>query len=91
MRKYVINGCFGGFRLPQEYLELSDCPAEWVYDESEPIRTDPRLIEIVESSSYQGDLEVVSIPDHATDTYIVEYDGAETLLYVENGFICEAN
>lgn len=83
--KYVLNQCFGGFTLPDEYLESLNQS----YDQDD-VRTDPKLIEIVEHPNYEGELTVVTIPDDITDTYLWEYDGAETLLYVKDGKIYEA-
>lgn len=60
------------------------------YDD-EKNRCNPILIKLVESghgeeiaASY-AKLQVVTIPDNATDYYISEYDGYETLVYVVNG------
>lgn len=86
--KIVINGCFGGFSLSDEAVE------KYGLDDSRDIdRTDARLIQAVEemgdaANGRYAELGVAEIPDEATDYYIEEYDGAESLLYVLNGKIC---
>jgi len=85
--KIVINGCYGGFGLSKRVMK-----ALGIEHEYEVARTDKRLIELVErcGSDYvsRGDctsLEVVEIPDEATDWTIREYDGLETIIYVVDG------
>ena len=83
--KYVLNKCFGGFGLNEETLEKLG--ARWSGDVD---RQDPRLIEMVEqdSASVSGDfaeLEVIEIPDEATDWEVDEYDGIESITYVLDG------
>ena len=88
--KLVINTCFGGFRVKPEIRKkygLEKCDP-WY---SEDYHTDKKLIELIESgincSDDCSELSVVEIPDEATDYYIVEYDGAESVLYVIDGKI----
>jgi len=55
-------------------------------------RTDERLVQVVEELGTDANtgfsfLEVVEIPDDYTDMKIVEYDGDETLYYVQEGKI----
>ena len=55
-------------------------------------RTDERLVKVVEELGVDANtdysfLEVVEIPDDYTDMTVVEYDGAETLYYVQDGKI----
>ena len=82
--KIVINACFGGFSLPEEFCE------KYHMDEYDDIdRTDERLVSFVESrgrvkESYSV-LVVKEIPDNATDYMITEYDGAEGIIYVVDG------
>lgn len=63
----------------------------WVYRDGKESRTDEKLIELIESgincNSRCSKLAVVEIPDEATDYYIEEHDGAESVLYVLNGKI----
>ena len=84
--KIVINKCWGGFDLSlagHEELHRrsgSDEPFDFA-DETEGLRTDPILVEMVEedSSLYSGDsarLSVVEIPD-GVEWYIHDYDGQE--------------
>lgn len=85
--KIVINACFGGFGLTEEAkkalgIEYSD----------DIERTDSRLIEMVETNAVNiadrfAELEVVEIPDEATDWEIDEYDGLESVTYVVDGKI----
>lgn len=95
--KIVINSSFGGFSLPIEFCELLNKYNENgkpdIYDwEDEIERTDERLINFLENNekysvpSYTS-LEVVEIPDNATDWEINEYDGAENIIYVVDGKI----
>lgn len=91
--KIVINTCFGGFLLPDKALNmlgLERAPLAAFGDGLD--RSDPRLVSCVETlGDYcRGDvccLEIVEIPDNATDWYIFDYDGLETLVYVVDGKI----
>ena len=87
--KIVINSCFGGFGLSDfavETLGLED-------RHSSIDRTDPELIYIIEKfgseacSGYCAELEVVEIPDNATDWELDEYDGSESIICVVDGKI----
>lgn len=86
--KYVINGEYGGFRIPEEILPKIP-EAKWKYDDSEEIRTNPELIGYVLNNP-DCDLVVVEIPDNATDWRVNEYDGAEDVICVVNGKLCGA-
>ena len=79
--KMVINNNWGGFELPEDYVAVKP-NVSW-----DEVRFDIDLIDIVESEDYEGDLEVVEIPDEATDWMIDEYDGFESIIYVVNGKI----
>lgn len=83
--KMVINGTYGGFELPKDYAAVKT--EGFVWDCSDDVRRDLDLIDIVESDDYDGDLEVVEIPEEATDYYIEEYDGAESVIFVVDGKI----
>ena len=83
--KMIINTCFGGFGVREDVekkLGLDNI------DEDE-IRTNPELIAMIEAgedvNGYCAELEVVEIPDDATDYYLDEYDGMESIIYVLNG------
>ena len=92
--KVVINRRYGGFAIPEQYLEQLNLRSEHSYIN----RTDPRLISIIEENG--GTLErikhgptlltIVEIPDEATDWEIYEYDGLETVIYVLDGKLYEA-
>lgn len=86
--KIVINRCFGGFSLSDSCAQALGCSR---YPD-EDIRTDARLIAMVEqdSASASGScarLAVVEIPDTATDWELTEYDGAEGIIAVVDGKI----
>jgi hypothetical protein len=81
--KIVINGNFGGYGygVAEEFDEL--------VERYENDRTAPELVEFVENHPEEcGDLIVEEIPDTATDYYINEYDGSESVLFVVDGKIC---
>ena len=83
--KFVINKCFGGYELSQDFLDK--------YGEELSVlkRNNPKLVSAVEefgedkASGFYANLRIVEIPDDYTDYYIDEYDGAETLIYVKDG------
>ena len=83
--KFVINKCFGGYELSQDFLDK--------YGEELSVlkRNNPKLVSAVEefgedkASGFCANLRIVEIPDDYTDYYINEYDGAETLIYVKDG------
>ena len=91
--KLVINASYGGFSIKPEIINEYgfDQPNSLYYNKDD--RTNEKLIELIESgidcSDEYSDLAVVEIPDEATDYYINEYDGAESVLYVVNGKIYE--
>ena len=84
--KYVVNRCFGGFGVKEDVLKALGYGCDW-----EIKRDDPRLVDMVEKlgsdavSSSFAYLEVVEIPDEATDWELNEYDGAETITAVVDG------
>lgn len=91
--KLVINGTFGGFAMSPTTCELLH--TTW-YDDSNEVRTNPILIDRVERglegrinirSDLHSNLQVVEIPDGATDYMIIDYDGIETCYYVLDGKI----
>lgn len=82
--KYVINTAFGGYKLPEEFCEIYGIEDSWDYNDN--YRKDERLIKYVEKHP-NGDLEVVEIPDDATDWELTEYDGAESIIAVIDGKI----
>ena len=83
--KIVINNCFGGFRLSDDFLD------KYGKEFRELKRNDPKLVAAIEefgeeeSSGYYSKLHIVEIPDDSTDYYVHEYDGAEDVIYVKDG------
>ena len=82
--KVVINDCFGGFAINSEIAKQFFNGKQY-----EIKRTDPTLISLIESGidcndSY-SELKVVEIPENATDWRVIEYDGAEYIIYVVDG------
>lgn len=87
--KIVINKCYGGFGISEAGLRLLNLKNYWDVE-----RTDERLIELVESgvdvNGFCAELEVVEIPDEATDWELDEYDGLESITYVVDGKLYHA-
>ena len=83
--KIVINDNWGGFKLPEGFAKQYGY--DWVYEDSEEVRTSDELIKYVDdiNNNDAGSLVVVEVPDEATDWRIFEYDGAETVWYVVDG------
>ena len=83
--KIVINDCFGGYGLSEDFLE------KYGKEFNGFERSYPRLIAAIEefgeekSSGYAAKLRIVEIPDDCTDYYVNEYDGAEEVIYVKDG------
>lgn len=87
--KIVINSCFGGFQVSESFLKAYQIPYKKTsygsyYAEESIERTDPRLIEYIEThgskmaSGSCAELEVVEIPK-GTLYLITEYDGYESI------------
>lgn len=92
--KIAINVRYGGFDVPDEFVkEFMDKYGLDEYDArhglDNRVRTNFRLIEYIEKHGGEVSpctrLEVVDIPDEATDFRIEEYDGAETVICVIDG------
>lgn len=86
--KIVINRCFGVFSLSAAAVKA--CGANSAHDEDQ--RTNPILIEMVErdaeaANGWCAKLEVVEIPDNASDWELDKYDGVESVTYVVDGKI----
>ena len=89
--KIVINDCFGGFELSNEALQTLG-----VKRSAQVARTDSRLIKMVEEDADNvnascSNLAIVEIPDESTDWMIQDYDGTETVFYVLDGKIYQAD
>jgi hypothetical protein len=81
--KIVVNGAFGGYGLGVD-KELKSLINKYEGGD----RTNPELVACVENNPNRcGDLEIIEIPDNATDWDINEYDGLETVIYVVDGKI----
>ena len=86
--KFVLNKCFGGFSLSNHICVCLQCdPYDYCDYER---RNDPMLVTFVEGMDEWANgrcakLEVIEIPDTATDWEINDYDGYETLIYVVDG------
>jgi hypothetical protein len=93
---YVLNGCYGGFGLSPEIVESLkksglDCN---IYSDSTALRTDPRLVKIVEEEIHElcfngTDLEIRYIPREYFESgfwRLEEYDGVESIELDHNGF-----
>lgn len=83
--KIVINRCWGGFHIPEEFASAHGLDS---YDDIE--RTDPELVAFVEShggrfSEGCAELVVVNIPEDCTDWELNDYDGMESIIAVVNG------
>ena len=89
--KIVVNKCFGGFDVNGDTMERLNLDNPY---ELEDDRTNAGLINLIESgvnvNTDFSNLEVVEIPDDATDYMINGYDGYESVLYVLNGKIKRA-
>lgn len=90
--KIAVNKCYGGFSLSDKACELlgTDDPFQYKYE----ARTNAKLISVIEELGEEADghcasLEVVEIPDDATDWRISEYDGWEDVWYVLDGKMYE--
>jgi len=84
--KIAVNKCYGGFGLSKEAYDYLGIPWDdfgYVYNNEEK-RTDPRLIECIETLGARADgrfasLTIVEVPDGAP--YEIEnYDGIETVI-----------
>lgn len=92
--KLVVNARYGGFVLSNEALEKLQKlkGTERINLDDDKTRADKDLVSIVEelgskASENLSDLRVVEIPNEATDYYIENYDGVETVHYVIDGKI----
>lgn len=87
--KIAINYSYGGFDLKESIIKKYGFDPDIAYNYIS--RTDLKLIELIESGVDVADesckIKIVSIPDKATDWTIIEYDGAEDVIYVLDGKI----
>lgn len=95
--KIAINTVYGGYELPKKFFETHPDKDYFEYGHGSTIRarTDPDVITLIESYGPDGyvgpwtHIIVVDIPDDVTDWKLCENDGAEWLLYIQNGKIHE--
>lgn len=86
--KVVINGDYGGFSLRgkalERYSELKGLPTPKYLSEYDIARTDPILVQVVEEGG--PDLGVLEVEDVEKGTVfrIDEYDGAETIVRLQD-------
>lgn len=80
--KIVINSDWGGFSLTKKAARILGVETR---DDSDAVRTNPLLINMLEEGQKINSLEVIEIPDNATDYMITEYDGIERVIYVVDG------
>lgn len=92
--KIAINNSYGGFHLSEEAVNF--LKEKGINDEEELYnliygnvkRNDSLLIEAVEKfecNNFLSSIEIVKIPDRATDWTVNEYDGNESVIYVLDG------
>ena len=93
--KVVINCCYGGFSLSDEFIktypqfeEYNYC---WYNDTDK--RTDKDFISALESFGLEeasgscASLDIIELPNDTTDWEIEEYDGSESIICVVDGKI----
>lgn len=86
MTKVVLSECFGGFGLSEKAYEFLGLPWDgfgYAYNNYE-MRTDPKLIECVETLGEEAngeyaELEIEEYDDYNYDYCIDDYDGLESL------------
>lgn len=91
--KIVINDKFGGFSLPDGFIEEHNLSwaeiedYEWGdYYPGYKKRACPKLVQYLEEHPNEcGSLVIIEIPDETTDWTVSDYDGLETLHYVVDG------
>ena len=87
----VVNRCYGGYGLSDKAAKMMGY--EDTFEAEEVKRDDPTLVATVrylgsdKASGGYSELQIVKIPDEATDWMVDEYDGFETVFYVVNGKI----
>lgn len=89
---FVLNKCYGGFSLSQFALDKLGLKSWFDFDNFDSLMVDALASLITEFGSEKcsgnfAKLQVVEIPDCATDYQIDEYDGFETIIYVIDGKI----
>ena len=91
--KIVVNHDWSYFEIPTGFSEKYNIPYYSREARSKEIRINPNLISYVENMTEDERdddgcaLEVIEIPDNATDWQIDEADGFESVIYVVDGKI----
>lgn len=91
--KIVLNDCYGGFSLSEEFISAYPQFEEFNYSNDARKRTNEEFLNALESFGLDkacgscADLGFAYIPDDATDWILQEYDGMESICYVLNGKI----
>ena len=86
--KIVVHKGLGSFRYPEKFCQRYSLDRyDWTeYDYNNEYRFHNILIDWVEKNPEDSEgLRVIEIPEEATDWDIIDYDGAETVVYVING------
>ena len=96
--KIAINTVYGGYELPEEFFKMypdKDRSEYNCYDKTGRTRIDPDVISFIESygpDGYEGPrsrVEIIDIPDDASDWKVYDHDGLEWVTYVHDGKIYE--
>lgn len=87
--KIVIHVNYGGFHYPEKFCQCYGVERyDWMDYDYDEYRFDIRLIDWVEKNLQDSEgLQVINIPDNATDWQILEYDGLESIICVIDGKI----
>ena len=93
--KVVINRCYGGFGLSDEFIETYPQFEEYSYCWHRDVdkRADKDFISALESFGLEkangrcATLEIIELPSNTTDWEIDEYDGSELITCVVDGKI----
>lgn len=93
--KVVINRCYGGFGLSDEFIETYPQFEEynycWYSDRDK--RSDQNFISAIEnfglekSKGHSASLKIIELPNDTTDWEIEEYSGNESITCVVDGKI----
>lgn len=94
--KIAVNKCYGGFGISPTLLNKWNAlypnrAMEFLF-EADYLRNDADFVRLVEAMGDEANapasqIEIVEIPDYATDWMIDEYDGIERIIAVVDGKI----
>lgn len=94
--RIAINSCYGGFDVSEKAKEMFNISTNEVFKyRCGDNRTDEKLLSAIdelgaEVNTDTSDLEIVEVPDDATDYVVIEDDGKESVYYVVGGKIYTA-